>query len=294
MSDFAVYLTYGIVLGLGLLLGFVWVWLLSRNSPTLKLFSVEGISYILICGTLSSIVLLIVRGFGLLDFKPTNDFIIASSYLMAFILGALFGIAELVSRYRDEPQRALWSWAAFLYVMVNGLASVGALNLIRVFGWITGGEPLQDAYKQVLIAGLGAMALFRSSLFIFRIGNSDINFGPVLILQILLGAADRGVDRRRGWSRSLEVGDIMKDVSFDKAKALLPTYCFLLMQNLTKEEQEAIGRDIAALDAIIITDQTIANRQKSILLGLRLLNLTGTNLLKQAVKSLGDDIKKTP
>jgi hypothetical protein len=294
VSDFEIYLNYGIVLGIALLLGFAWVWLLSRNSPTLKLFSVEGVSYVLISGIQASIVLIIVRGFGLLDFRPTNNFITASSYLMACLLGALFGIAELVSRYRDEPRRALWTWAAFLYVFVNALASMGALNLIRVFDWISGGAPLQDAYKQVLVAGLGAMALFRSSLFIFRIGDSEINFGPVFVLQILLGVADRGVDRNRGWSRSADVGDIMKDVSFEKARVLLPIYCLGLMQNLSKEEQESIGRDVIAIAEIRLDDEIIANRQKSVLLGLKLLNVVGTDLLKQAVKSLGDDIKRIP
>lgn len=293
MSDFQVYLIYGIVLSLGLLLGFVWVWLLSRSHSTLRLFSPEGVSYILICGLLSSIVLILVRGFGLLEVKPTNDFITVSSYLTAFALGTLFGIAELVSRYKDEPLRALWTRAAFLYLLVNAAASVGALHLIRVFGWVSDGEPLQAAYKQVLIAGLGAMALFRSSLFIFRVGNSEINFGPVFVLQILLGVADRGVDRKRGWSRSADVGTIMKDVSFEKAKVLLPIYCFALMQNLSKEEQEAIGLDVDAISAISLPDETIANQQKSVLLGLRLLNVIGTDLLDQAVKSLGNDIKKT-
>jgi len=135
------------------------------------------------------------------------------------------------------------------------------------------------------------MALFRSSLFIFRVGNSEINFGPVFVLQILLGVADRAVDRGRGWSRSADVGEIMKDVSFEKAKELLPIYCLALMQNLSKEEQEALGRDVASIAATTISDPIAANRQKSVLLGLRLLSVVGTDLLQQAVKSLGGDIR---
>jgi hypothetical protein len=292
MTEFSNYLTYGIELLLGLMFGLLWVWLLNRKKPNHSLLSVGAIGYILVSAVLAALVLILARNFGLLDVKPANDFVVASSYLIVFLLGSVFGIAELISRYRDEPRRALLTWAALLYILVNALASVFALNAIRVFGWLSDGEPYQVAYRQVLIAGLGAMALFRSSLFILRNGNAEINFGPVFVLQIILGAADRALDRRRGRSRSIEVGEIMKDVSYDKASELLPAYCLALMQNLSEEEQKALGLDIASIDKTEISDETAANRQKSVLLGLKLLKVIGTDLLQQAVKSLGDDIKK--
>lgn len=292
MSDFSQYLTYGINLLLGLIFGFFWVWLIYRRKPNQRWLNYQSVSYILISAVFANLILLLIREFGLLEAKPLNDFIVAASYFAAFVLGSAFGISELISRYRDEPRRALFSWAALLYIFVNAAAAVLALNLIRVFGWMNEGEPLQIAYRQVLISGFGAMALFRSSLFIFRIGGSEINFGPVFVLQIILGVADRAVDRRRGRSRSSDVSLIMKDVSFEKAKELLPVYCLALMQNLTKDEQEALARDVASIGATNITDPTAANRQKSVLLGLRLLSVIGTDLLEQAVKSLGDDIKR--
>lgn len=300
MSEFSTYLIGGLALFFGLLFGFVWVYLayykkpMRDKKPTRSLFSAEAISYILVSAILSGIILILIRSFGLLETKPVNDFVVAVSYLVVFILGSLFGIAELISRYRDEPKRALWSWAAFLYIFVNASASVFALNLIRVFGWFMDGEPLQNAYKQVLVAGLSAMALFRSSLFIFRVGDSQINFGPVFVLQILLGVADRTIDRGRGSSRSADVGEIMQDVSFEKAKELLPAYCLALMQNLSKDEQEALGRDLASITTVTITDPIAANRQKAVLLGLKLLNVIGTDLLNQAVKQLGSDIRTNP
>lgn len=292
MPDFPQYITYGVNLLLGLIFGFVWVWLINRRKPGQRWFSFQSVSYILISAVFANIILLLIRGFGLLNFKPLNDFFIAASYFTVFVLGASFGISELISRYRDEPRRALFSWAALLYIIVNALAAVFALNLVRVFGWLSDGEPLQAAYRQVLVSGFGAMALFRSSLFIFRIGGAEINFGPVFVLQIILGVADRAVDRRRGRSRSSDVSLIMKDVSFDKAKELLPIYCLALMQNLSKDEQEALARDVASIGETNITDPVAANRQKSVLLGLRLLSVIGTDLLEQAVKALGDDIKK--
>lgn len=239
----------------------------------------------------TTFILGLVLGWGITLAANRQDLV--GIYSAACILGALFGLTELVSRYRDEPTRALWSWAAIFYILINALASALALNLIHVFRWVADDNalPMQISYKEVLLAGFGAMALFRSSLFIIRLGNVDVGFGPVFILQILLGAADRAVDRQRGRSRSSEVSNIMAEVSFDKAKEILPSYCLALMQNLPKEEQEALAQVVATISNTSISDATVANRQKSVLLGLALMNVIGTDLLEQAVKSLGSDIK---
>lgn len=291
LSPYITYITFGLDIFLGLFFGAIWVLMLRHNRAEKNRWSVNGVDYILASGIFAFLIVFASYGIGLLDIRPINSVIVAYSYFTAFLLGSLFGITELISRYRDEPRRALFTLPALLYIVVNALASLFALNALRVFGWLSDDVPLRELYKQVLVAGLGAMALFRSSLFVFRAGNSEINFGPIFVLQIILGVADRAVDRKRGWSRSSDVGVIMKDVSFDKAKQLLPIYCLALMQNLSKEEQESLGRDVASIDTANISDPVAANRQKSVLLGLRLLNVTGTDLLQQAVNALGNDIK---
>lgn len=45
------------------------------------------------------------------------------------------------------------------------------------------------------MAGVSAMAFFRSSLFVVRAGDRDVGVGPSGFLQIFLTAADRAVDR---------------------------------------------------------------------------------------------------
>ena len=103
-------------------------------------------------------------------------------WVVVGLLGGALGVGELVSRYRDAPAVALRTWAAGLYVMINVAASLGAYGLARVFGWnINLGDSKNPAAAQwtlVLVCGLSAMALFRSSLFIRRIGDRDIGVGP--------------------------------------------------------------------------------------------------------------------
>jgi len=52
------------------------------------------------------------------------------------------------------------------------------------------------------MAGVSAMAFFRTSLFVVRSGDRDVGVGPSGFLQIFLGAADRAVDRKRAAARA--------------------------------------------------------------------------------------------
>src|SRR5712691_9394212 len=123
------------------------------------------------------------------------------------ILGALVGGGELVSRYRDAPARALYNWPAAIYIALNIAASVAALALIRIYGWtfgVTSGGAA-PRWTQVGVAGAGAMALFRTSLFTVRAGDRDIGVGPSSFLQIFRDASDRAVDRLQAKARGDQV-----------------------------------------------------------------------------------------
>lgn len=148
-----------------------------------------------------------------------------------------------------------------------------------------------DAAQRIeaLVAGLSAMALFRTSLFTVRVGTTDIGIGPAAFLQILLAAADRATDRARARPRAAAIKKIMEGISFDRAKEALPSLCFALMQGLTPEEQKAFGFQVAALQASGMDDLPKANS-----LGLNLLNLVGERVLQQAVEMLRGDIRAKP
>ncbi len=201
------------------------------------------------------------------------------------MIGALVGIGELVARYRDAPKKALTSNAALLYVTINVLAAVLALMLIRIFGWDFQIDQANAAnalrVTQILLAGFGAMALFRSSLFLVRVGSEDIGVGPSGFLQIVLSASDRAVDRLRGEQRSDAVNRIMRGVSYAKAKTALPTYCLALMQNLPAEDQVVFGDQLVQLDKTTMDDRT-----KALSLGLLIMNFMGEDVLSAAVDSL--------
>ncbi len=162
--------------------------------------------------------------------------------------------------------------------------------MANIFNWNFGFSPSagedQLLWGRVLVSGIGAMALFRTSIFLVRAAERDIGIGPISFLSIFLNAADREVDRRRAQARANLVSNIMTGLDYAKAFKALPPYCLALMQNLPDDVQEALARDLMLLD-----NEPMEPSLKVRLLGLALVNVVGTNVLREAVKSLGDEIR---
>ncbi|MCW2883909.1 MAG: hypothetical protein QOE54_7408 [Streptosporangiaceae bacterium] len=213
-------------------------------------------------------------------------------YLIVAALGGLVGAAELISRYRDRPAslaRVISTWA---YVLINAGAGATALLLIHIFEWDFGASastPGARGAVQVMVAGFGSMALFRSALFTVRIHDQDVAVGPSTLLTALLAAADRGVDRMVAQNRSAKARSIMTHVSFARSRLALPTLCLALLQNVSAEDQ----RDLrTAVDAL--AGSKMSDTQKALNLGLLLMNVAGADVVEAAVKTLHDEIKADP
>ena len=207
-------------------------------------------------------------------------------YALVAILGAFVGLGELISRYRDAPERALLrSPSAWFYCLINALVSVLALRLLAVFDVNFGRQGSALEWSRILVAGISAMAFFRTSIFTVRIGNQDVGIGPVSFLQIILGAIDRSVDRRRASGRATEVDTLMKGLSFEHAVIALPTYCLALLQNFSKDEQEQLAQSL-----VLLKQTSLAEGVKLRILGVYLLNAVGPVALSSAIKSLGAEI----
>ncbi|HBC52962.1 MAG TPA: hypothetical protein DCZ06_01755 [Alphaproteobacteria bacterium] len=213
-------------------------------------------------------------------------------YVVVGLLGGLVGIAELISRYPDSPVRAVATPPGIFYATINLLAAIAALAIGAVLS-DTQPVPHETPHGEVLLfrtedllillatAGFGALAFLRTKLITLRVGDADIGVGPSFILDTLLHAADRAVDRARAEPRAQLISDIMAPVSFEEAKLVLPTYCFAIMQNVSVEEQQKVALEIEALSGVDMPD-----RVKALNLGLLLLNIVGEHVLRIAVQNL--------
>ncbi len=199
-------------------------------------------------------------------------------YLVVAVLGTLVGVGELVSRYRDSPQRAVTNVAACTYLLVNAVATVVALALSRTFS-LTFGADNQEQIRllQMLVAGFGALAFLRSSLLVVRVGSRDVGVGPVSLLQVLLFATDREVDRRRAFERADAVPKAVRDLSYEQVGEALPRYCLSLMQNVSKDEEAELDTRLQQIRSSGMDDALKLNA-----LGLVLMNVVGLDVLTAA------------
>jgi hypothetical protein len=199
-------------------------------------------------------------------------------YLVVSFLGLLVGASELVSRYRDAPWVAVRNPASVAYVGVNVLAASAALALLRVFGADLGADGAEQTRTlQVLVAGFGAVALLRTSFFVVRVGGRDIGVGPATLLQVLLFATDRDVDRRRAEQRAAVVTDALRGLSYEEVGEALPTYCLTLMQNVPESEVTEVHRQ---LDQVASSGMSSPLKLKAV--GLVLMNVVGQRVLEAA------------
>jgi hypothetical protein len=222
-----------------------------------------------------------------------NSYVIVA-YIVVFLLGALLGVGELVSRYDKVTVRTIFTPTFIIYVLLNALLSLFALLLIREFRFDFGVDPqfatnpsLDLILLQSLLAVFGTAAFLRSSLFVIQVRNQDVELGPSGFLRVLRMSVDRVIDRNRTMERARLIEDLMTGVSFERAHQSLPMYCLTLSgKQLSPEEQESLGNEIAELRTSKLSD---AN--KSRLLGLILVNSVGEDILEASVRGIEDEIK---
>ena len=204
--------------------------------------------------------------------------------LQAVIAGALSGLvgfAELLARYRSDPSFAYKTLAAITYIGINAAAGIGALYLVHAFNW-NFGQTKNVTLWQILVAGFGAVALFRSSLFTTRVGSTDVNVGPSVVLSALLDACDRQVDRQS----ADKLADVMKDenlVQLDPQAVMtaLPVLCLALMQNFAAEDQALLGTELLK----IRNDTTLSDATKMRAVVVQLAKFLGDIVVTRVLKN---------
>ncbi len=199
-----------------------------------------------------------------------------------FLIGYFTGMAEILSRYRDEPWKASFHMQGLLYMAVNGGISIGAYFVVinyNVFPIVNG-----PGFPAAIVSGFSAMAIFRSKIFIYRSPEGkEYPIGPDLILGIFMGTIDRQIDRSQAFRRQELISTEMTEIGdFEKAAGYFDI-ALLAFQNLTDEERAKFKDDVDKLQKTSLPQEV-----KNLALGYALLNLTGEDNFKKSV----DELKK--
>jgi hypothetical protein len=169
---------------------------------------------------------------------------------VAFLLAALVGFCELISRYRDSPWVAAGSVPGLCYIGANGAAGAVALFFIRHLALNKSlgiGDNLLD---MALVAGFGAMVVIRSKLFTLRQpGGSDVAVGPAFAVDTFLAAVNREVDRARARNRTQLVAKWarrLRPYSFKEAAPMM-TAALAAFQDLDANDAKRLRDEFRAL-----------------------------------------------
>lgn len=218
------------------------------------------------------------------------------SYAVVALIGALVGIGEIVSRNKERPALALRTLPSAAYIAINVSASTTALLLVQQLEWTFGLEaddPALDTIR-ILVAGFGAMAVLRSSLFVINIGGENVGVGPGALLTGLADVADAAVQRQVRDAVIAARGKLaryaMEGVDLEHAILALPTYCLALSGDVDADRQESLGADVAGLQL----NATLDDRQKLILLGLTCISAFGESTVSTALEQFGETMFRKP
>lgn len=206
-------------------------------------------------------------------------------YFLAFLLGIIAAIAELLSRYTDGF-RIFKVKESYPYLLINGFTSVTAYWYISTHN-IAPDAIITEPLSKVLTAGIGSMVILRSSVASIKVGDKTIEAGFAPILNVFLNTADRAFDRCQSKKNINEIATIMKDVDFSKAHKDLPATCFNSLQNAPEEQVAKCSSDIQK----IVDSGIDSNFTKSLNLGICISKIAGNDLLKEIVTSLNTTIK---
>src|SRR5262249_14743193 len=128
----------------------------------------------------------------------------------SFVFGAIVGLSEILSRYRDEPLLAAGHLSGSTYVCMNGVISFFAFVVLRKYSQQIFPALKDDYFFTAVVAGFGAMAAFRSKFFTFHSADGkDYPIGPAIVLDTILKTIDSKIDRRRATERQEQVFETM-------------------------------------------------------------------------------------
>lgn len=208
---------------------------------------------------------------------------------LAGLIALLVSYVELLARYRDDPVRAVLSWPAFSFGLINGAAGLlTAWWISNYFPTLAAFDPrashlVIDPAKLMIVAGLGSLAILRTSLMkLHTSAGDDISVGPAVIIDQLLSVVDRGVDRHLAEHRADLAARFAAKINFAQQSSSLVALCLVLLQNSSPLEAQQIR---AARDGLA-GRADMPDQIKSMSLILALLGLVGERVLSQAVDSV--------
>jgi hypothetical protein len=204
------------------------------------------------------------------------------------------GLSEILTRYRDEPLIASLTSSGLSYLALNGTISLAAFALLRGYPTAIFPRLEHDLFLTAVVAGFGAMTIFRAKLFTYKSDDGkEYSIGPAIVLETILKTIDQKIDqkidRRRATQRQGRVFHGTNTLHDFEHTAQYIEATLGSFQNLTPEQKQLIS--------LVINDFRSSNyhdRLKLMGLGFAFLDLAGEENFDVVVTNIQNFIASLP
>jgi len=212
--------------------------------------------------------------------------------LLTAFFGCLLGASEIISRYRDEPLKAVFNVYGATYLVTNASVSLAAFMLLARYHdkLLPAAIRHEDGILMAFFAGFGAMIVLRSKLFLYHsIDGKEIPIGPDLVADRLLKVIDRKIDRQRAAAREQLVFDLMRKYTRFGVTSEFFQISLGSFQNLSDEEKVEYKEKAERLAQLPLFEAL-----KIMALGFLFLDLSGEANLRDVCAILDQRLAELP
>jgi hypothetical protein len=197
--------------------------------------------------------------------------------LLAFLIGAVVGLSELLSRYSWSVRSILLNMSGWMYLVLNGCAAIVAYQLAIDFNIAFGLDGKPEWWRASIVALL-SMAFLRSAFANIKIGERSVGVGLVSFIEIFKKRAERDLDQELTKWRLRKVGALVAELPYESAGNYLIHLTITTLPSLSDQDREDILRETTK-----IASMEVNNEKKMLLLAMRLEHWLGQNLLVEMV-----------
>lgn len=199
------------------------------------------------------------------------------SGVVIFLLATLWAAVELLSRYKEEPHKVMYS-SPYCYIYLAGHGLIGLSCYFLLYTYL----PDLPSIAMVCIASLGASMFLRSRLFDIRNEDRTFQVGPAFLVDESLRIVDRQIERNRADYRLNLVTKLMSDLNFEDIKAKVR---LLVIKSATKLSDEQKVEFDLQLDAIG-REPEFQGANQCFALGFVILDMTGEKFFVSLIRKL--------
>ncbi len=211
----------------------------------------------------------------------------AFPFIVAFLIGAVIGLTELLSKYTWSAKAVLTSAPGWGYLSISGLSTLLAYSFAYSLDLLSP-LALQGEYLRVVACSLMGTAVLRSSFANLKIeGGKEFSAGFQGILDVFRERAETSLDQRMQEDTIDLVSPIVENFSFFTSKEHFCALGIDLLQSVSPDKKESFYQAVAKLESSPVPDST-----KMVLFSRMLIELTGEKLFRKIANQVEKDFGK--